>query len=268
MPTERLTPAERRHRTAIMRAARMGGALAVRIRAALSVCLDGLPERPGPADLLRIRSHVETTTELLRRVLADRFRKMLFAAAEREHFLSAVELTRASKRGQVEEGWLDYIRLIIPAPAREFLDAIVGPLWRRIVGGINPERASNAVLQGIAQGKDRRQIAADLTDVFDGFETAARRVARTAGLEVATRTQLSVSEQIPELVAGYQLNTVLDDRVRPEHRAAHGRRFYRVPKEGQLGMDQMPIPPIWGGRVAHNCRCLLIPILEIDGEEV
>jgi hypothetical protein len=60
MPTTALTPAERRHRAAIVRAARMGGALAGRVRAALSVCVDALPERPGPHDLLRVRAHVET----------------------------------------------------------------------------------------------------------------------------------------------------------------------------------------------------------------
>ena len=267
MPTT-LTHAERRHRQALVRAARMGGALAGRIRAALDVCVDGLPERPGPHDLHRVRQHVETAVELMRRVLGERFRTMLMAAVEREHWLSAVELTRASKRGKVEEGWRDYLNLIIPAPALDFLEGIVGPLWRRVVGAIAPERASNAVLQGIAQGKDRRQIAADLTDVFDGYAGAARRVARTAGLQVATQTQLAVSEQIPDMVAGYELNTVLDERVRPEHRAAHGRRFYRVPKAGQRGMNEMPQPPIWGGQVAWNCRCFLVPIIEIDGEEV
>ena len=119
-----------------------------------------------------------------------------------------------------------------------------------------------------AEARTGKQIAADLTDVFDGYAGAARRVARTAGLQVATQTQLAVSEQIPDMVAGYELNTVLDERVRPEHRAAHGRRFYRVPKAGQRGMNEMPQPPIWGGQVAWNCRCFLVPIIEIDGEEV
>jgi SPP1 gp7 family putative phage head morphogenesis protein len=249
--------------------------------------------------LLRVRAHVETAVGLMRRVLGERFRQMLMAAAEREHFLTAVELTRWAnakreesahgRRGHyvrdcadlldgndnrhddrqaLSEAWRDYLRLIIPAPALDFLEQIVGPLWRRVVGAINPERASNAVLQGIAAGKTRTEISKDLEGVFGGFESSARRVARTAGLEVATRTQLAVSEQIPDLVAGYELNTVLDDRVRPEHRAAHGRRFYRVPKDGQRPLSECPQPPIWGGQVAWICRCFLIPIIEIDGEEV
>ena len=288
-----LTRAERRHRQAIVRAARMGGALARLIRAARIACCEALPAVIGPHDLIRVRQHVEAATGHLQRVLAQRFRAMLWKAAEREHYLSAVEFTRYANANNrnlgrnaagvgsggnvgsvrvgeatVEEGWKDYLKLIIPAPALDFLERIVGPLWRRVVGAINPQRASDAVLQGIAGGKDRREIAADLEDVFDGYAAGARRVARTAGLQVATQTQLAVSETIPDMVSGYVLNTVLDERVRPEHRAAHGRRFYRTPKSGQIGMDQMPRPPIWNGEVHWNCRCYVIPIIEIDGEEV
>lgn len=293
MPTL-LTDAEQRHRQAIVRSARMGGALAARVRAALASCLDALPEHPGPHDLHRVRQHVDAVTDLLRRVLGDRFRAMLLAAAEREHWLTAVALTRASNAKRegavvgghlradlavgvggrvlgdavVSEGWRDYARLILPAPALDFLESIVGPAYRALTRLIDPQRASNAVLQGIAQGKDRKQIAKDLEDAFGGYENVARRVARTAGLQVATSTQLAVSEQVPELVAGYELNTVLDERVRPEHRAAHGRRFYRVPKKGQRPLSDCPQPPIWDGQVAWNCRCFLIPIISVDGEEV
>lgn len=268
MPTTLLPTAEDRHRAALVRAARMGGSLAVLVRAALVRAVAALPERPGPHDLLRVRAEVEQACEVLRRALAERFRRQLLRAAELEHWYAAVDLTRAARPGRVEEGWRDYARLILPAPALDFLERIVGPLWERVVGTVDPARASNAVLQGIAGGKDRRQIADDLTDVFGGYESRARRVARTAGLQVATQTQLSVSEQIPDLVVGYQLNTVLDDRVRPEHRAMHGAKFYRVPKRGQRGLDQMPQPPIWNGQVAWNCRCFVVPILEIDGEVV
>lgn len=256
----------------MIRAARMGGALARLVRAALASCVDALPDQPGPHDLHRVRQHVEAVTDLLRRLMGERFRAMLLAAAEREHWLTTVELTRASRGVSesfvVSEGWRDYARLILPAPALDFLERIVGPLWRRVVGAIAPERASDAVLQGIAQGKNRKQIAADLEDVFDGYASGARRVARTAGLQVATQTQLAVSEQIPELVTGYELNTVLDDRVRPEHRARHGWRYYREPTGRQRPLSDCPQPPIWDGHVAWNCRCFLVPIISIDGEEV
>ena len=268
MPTT-LTRAERRHRAALTRSARMGGALAVRVRAALASCLDALPERPGPHDLHRLRAHVDAVTHLLRRVLADRFRAMLLAAAEREHWLSVVELTRAVRRGKVEEGWRDYARLILPAPALDFLERIVGPAFRALTRIIDPQRASNVVLQGVAQGKDRKKIASDLTDVFGGYERAARRVARDEGLRVATQTQLAVSEQIPEMVAGYTINSVLDELVRPEHRKRHGWKFYRNPKRGQRPLSECPQPPLEAdGSWAYGCRCFLVPIIVIDGEEV
>ena len=91
-----LTRAERRHRQAIVRAARMGGALARLIRAARIACCEALPATIGPHDLIRVRQHVEAATGHLQRVLAFRFRAMLMASAEREHYLSAVEFTRLS----------------------------------------------------------------------------------------------------------------------------------------------------------------------------
>lgn len=263
------TDAERRHHAAIIRAARMGGVLARHVRAALASCLDELPDQPGPHDLIRLRSHVEAVTTRLAAVLSDRLRTMLLAAAEREHWLTAVALTRAARRGNVQEGWRDYFKLLIPAPAREFLERIVGATHRFLTRLIDPQRASNVVLQGVSSGKNRKQIVADLTDAFGGYEAAARRVARTEGLRVAVSTQLAVSEDVPELVAGYSVYSVLDDRVRPEHRKRHGFKYYRNPKKGQRGMDEMPRPPLEAdGSLAHNCRCGLLPIILIDGEEV
>ena len=79
-----LSRAERRHRAAIVRAARMGGALARLIRAARIACCEALPETIGPHDLIRVRGHVEAATGHLQRLLAQRFRAMLIQAAERE----------------------------------------------------------------------------------------------------------------------------------------------------------------------------------------
>ena len=267
MPKTQLSRAERRHRAAIVRAARMGGALARLIRAARIACCEALPATIGPHDLIRVRGHVEAATGHLQRVLAFRFRAMLMASAEREHYLSAVEFTRLSRKVKVEEGWVDYLKLIIPAPALDFLESIVGPLWRRVVGTINPQRASDTVLQGIAAGKNRKQIADDLEEVFGGYERSARRVARDEGLRVATQAQLAVSEQIPDLIAGYSINSVLDERVRPEHRKRHGHKFYRNPGRGQKGLNECPQPPVEAdGTWAYGCRCFLVPIVVGDDD--
>lgn len=270
MPT--LPATDARHRAALVRSARMGGSLARLVRAARKHVSDSLPATISVHDAHGVRVGVERTCAILAQMLGERFRALLLAAARREHYLTAVRLTRAvrtsTQTGEVREGVYDYARLILPAPVMSFLERVVGDVWRRVLGAVRPERAGNVVLQGVAAGKDRKQIAAELAAVFDGAESAARRVARTAGLQVATSTQLAVSEQIPDLVVGYELYTVLDDRVRPEHRAMHGAKFYRVPKRGQKGLSECPQPPVWGGKVEWNCRCFLIPILEIDGEEV
>jgi len=189
----------------------------------------------------------------------------------------------------MREDLSDYLKLLIDPPGFDFLRLIVGDapdlltrlidppgfdFLRLIVGDapdlltrlIDPQSASNTVLQGIAQGWDRRRIAAELTDVFGGWESSARRVARTEGLRVATRTQLSASEEIPDLVQGYQVLSVLDARVRPEHRERHGTIYHRNPRGSQLGFDVMPQPPLDnpGSVLAHNCRCFLCPVFHLD----
>lgn len=251
-----------RHRAAIVRAARIGGSLARLIRAALSSCVDALPENPGPVDLVRLRAHVEAVVFALGPIVAGRLYALLLRAARREHFITAVALTRATR--PVREDVTDYLRLIVPAPALDLLRRIVGPTWQKLTRLISPQKASNVVLQGVASGKSRKEIAADLTDVFGGFESVARRVARTEGLRVATQTQLEVSEAIPDLVIGYELNTVLDDRVRPEHRRRHGWRYYREPVGNQRPLSDCPQPPIWNNELAHNCRCFLVPLIRGD----
>lgn len=262
-----MTAADQRHRAAITRSARIGGSLARLVRARLKHVLDHLPEQIGPHDTHRLRALVTGAAAQLRHDLGIHFRRLLEAAATREYRRTAIALTRAS--GRHSEDMLDWLRLIVPAPALDFLERIVGPVWRRVLGAIDPDRAGNVVLQGVAGGKDRKQIAKELTDVFDGAESAARRVARTAGLQISTQAQLAVSEQIPDLVVGYSVYSVLDDRVRPEHRARHGFKYYRNPKKGQRGMGEMPHPPLEAdGTVAWNCRCGLSPIIQIDGEEV
>jgi SPP1 gp7 family putative phage head morphogenesis protein len=110
------------------------------------------------------------------------------------------------------------------------------------------------VRQGIADGKDRRAIAQDLAKVLSQDMNAARRVARTEGLRVATTMQLTASEQIPDLVTGYQILATLDSRTRPEHRKRHGTIFHRDPKSGEHGFAEMPHPPVEAdGTLAWNC---------------
>lgn len=268
-PPKTADATSRRRRAALTRADRLGGSLAVLVRAHLATALEALPERPGHHDAEPVRRAVVHAVRRLAPLLAARLRHGLLQTAQREHLLTARQLTRAARgRSPVHEGLLDYLRLIIRPPPLWWLEALVGFAPPALTRLIDPDRASAAVLQGIAAGKDRRAIAADLTDAFGGYESAARRVARTEGLRAATQAQLHASESIPELVIGYEIDSVLDNRVRPEHAKRHGQRFYRHPRKGQRGLNEMPQPPLEAdGRLAHNCRCYIRPLFGGDIDE-
>lgn len=159
----------------------------------------------------------------------------------------------------------DYSGLVIQPPTVAEITRIVGPVPLSLTR-LGAEKAAATVWQGIASGQNRLQIAKSLQKQFDGYAAAARRVARTEGLRVATETQLSASEQLSDMITGYQILATLDDRTRPEHRERHGRIYYRDPKGNQKGFDEMPRPPIDpGGEMAWNCRCTMAPVFA--GEE-
>ncbi len=164
--------------------------------------------------------------------------------------------------GGFEGERFDYSKLLIEPPSAFEIAQLVGPAPLKLTKLFNPDRAAATVWQGIAGGKDRRAIAKDLANVMNRDMVAARRVARTEGLRVATAMQLSASEQIPELITGYQILATLDSRTRPEHRKRHGQIYWRHPNGSQKGFDEMPIPPVDpGGVIAWNCRCVLAPCM-------
>ena len=257
MPTL-ISPFARRHLTAVNRSARVGGHLARLVQDARRQFVDAIPDRPGPHQIVALRSHAQSVGFDLSRLLADRTFRLLLAQAEWGH-LSAARLV--SRR---REDVTDYLNLILPAPSREWLTAVVGRAYERIVSAVavTVGRVGNAILQGVAAGRDRREIAKDITAAFDLTETAARRLARTEGLRIATDTGLAVTEDVPDLVVGYRVNAALDSRTRPDHRKRHGQVYYRNPTGRQLGFDRMPRPPLEAdGSTAWNCRCMLEPII-------
>jgi len=280
----------RRHLSAVYRTERLAGGMGQLVRAALRAALESIPDKPHPSNMGQALSRVRDIGDRLRLVAGFALAGRLRDLAEWGHLAMGRVLTSRAKeytddatgtnRNKPEQSVVpaglasefmredlsDYLKLLIDPPGFDFLRLIVGDAPDLLTRLIDPQAASNTVLQGIAQGWDRRRIAAELTDVFGGWESSARRVARTEGLRVATRTQLSASEEIPDLVQGYQVLSVLDARVRPEHRERHGTIYHRNPRGSQLGFDVMPQPPLDnpGSVLAHNCRCFLCPVFHLD----
>lgn len=254
---------------------RLGGGLARVIQIVWKRALADLPDSPTEWDYRHwadtVARAVAYLQKTLPKVMADELRKMAY----RYHLRAAKVITRQANKFHEDEftdaldAISDYANLIINPPTFAELQKLVGPASPMLSKWFDPQATSDKVLYGVSQGWDRRQIVKELANQFGGYETAARRIARTQGLHVATQTQLAVSESIPGMVVGYRIFAVDDGHSptsREEHKERHGRRYYREPKFGQRGLNEMPQPPFEAnGTIAYNCRCFLVPL--IDGDE-
>jgi len=125
-----------------------------------------------------------------------------------------------------------------------------------------PATLANVIASGFAAGRTPQQVQQTLLPLVDNVRSTARRLARTEGIRVAHDIGMAQHEKLGDMVEGYQIHATLDQHTRPAHRARHGTIYYRHPRPGQLGFDQLPHPPLEAdGSVALNCRCFLIPIL-------
>lgn len=253
-------------------AARLAGTLN---RLVTQAAADALPaDAPlHPLAGFRLADHAAAVARRLQHALRSQLAHGLADLAGLTHAQTARTLT-ARVRGRLpvrpvkREAWTDYLAdydtWVIDPPTPDLIARLVGPAPDYLTRLIDPQRAARAVYDGIAAGHDRRRIAADLEELFGGYATSAKRVARTWGIKVATDTQLAASEQIPDLVRGYQILAVLDLNTRPEHYKRSGTVYLRNPGPGQLGMDVMPRPPMdWtpaGWKMAWNCRCVPAPV--------
>lgn len=273
-----VSPFHRRQLSAYTVARRLGGTLARIIDQHLSVVLAAIPAEPTPYSLRGVAELTGRAFASMRVKIPQTLEAGLRTLAARTRFKAAKLLTiaarKANKRKREDDvadmlnALADYENLIIQAPTLSELRRIVGFAPEALTRYFEPQMASDTVLFGISQGWTRQRIIRELTALFDGAKVAARRVARTEGLRVATQTTLAVSETIPELVYGYRINAVDEGHnptSRPEHRKRHGTIYYRAPKGSQKGLDKMPQPPHEAdGELAYNCRCFLEPLITGD----
>lgn len=164
--------------------------------------------------------------------------------------------------------------LILPPLLPSQVRAVVyrGGWWDRVAALsklADPGVLAAKVAAGVQQGWTVQRIAADIRPAVQGVVTSARRVARTAGLWVMQAAELHVYEEgLGDIITGYTVRAMHDERTRPKHAARDGTEYYRQPKPGQKGFDEMPRPPQEspkdGSTFAFNCRCRLDPILSPD----
>ena len=130
-----------------------------------------------------------------------------------------------------------------------------------------PDQIAALVTTGYLQGETPTALAKRLRPWVQGVASSARRVARNESMRIAHATRMEAYENMGDMVVGYQIHATMDTRVRPEHAARSGTIYYKKPVMGQLGLDKMPQPPLEeDGTVAHNCRCWITPVLEVQSQ--
>ena len=205
----------------------------------------------------------EVLAEAPRAVIAT---ALTLAAPARPDLTEARRLN-PEQRAQVEAQ-------LFPALDHDETTAIItrptaGTTWQARIaaqsGLAPPEQLANIVIQGISQGQTIQAMARTMLPAVQGVRTSARRVARTEGMRVAHEARMDCYAGLGDLVAGYQIHSTMDWRVRPHHAARNGTVYYVRPKPGQQSTAHMPRPPLEeDGTVAHNCRCYLTPVLGVD----
>jgi hypothetical protein len=124
--------------------------------------------------------------------------------------------------------------------------------------GLSP----SSVLSSALQRSDEALKKNIVSQYFARLRTAAYAIGRTSVSRIAGESTKKLYETIPRNLAGFQVHGILDDRIRPKHLQRNGTIYYKNPRYGNKGFDQMPNPPIEeDGKIAWNCRCWLSPII-------
>lgn len=270
-----LTPEYKRHMAAYWTARRLGGTLAIEIDRVRKLIFKSLSNESTVSDLLQLADVSRSAVAYLRRVIPAKMSAGFASMVRRYHVRTARILTAIANKQEsrhiledIPGIVTDYDNLIIDPPTEAEIERIAGNGPAKLTSLIDVDDVSNLIRTGIATGRTTAQIARDISATFDVMMTDARRISRTEGLRIATQTQLAVSEQIPELVVGYEINAVDNGHSptsRPEHKKRHGTKYYREPPPGRKSMEEMPQPPIESdGSLSYNCRCFLVPIISGD----
>lgn len=130
--------------------------------------------------------------------------------------------------------------------------------------GMNP--STMAAIVSLQTDTAKRQNL--LEQYFRAMRNNAYTIARTSMSELIGKAGKIAYESLPKDLVGFQVHGILDERIRPAHRARNGTIYYKKPRYDNPGFDQMPNPPLEAdGSMAYNCRCWLTPIMSLDAQK-
>ncbi|WP_097279797.1 minor capsid protein [Caenispirillum bisanense] len=122
--------------------------------------------------------------------------------------------------------------------------------WGAALAERTEQRVLDELRDAAALGEGIEKAARRLETVADLSRTSARKLARTALQDAATRTHMETFKRNASLIKGFRFLATLDGRVSPTCRSLSGREFSADSPE--LASVRPPLHP--------NCRSLLVPI--------
>lgn len=146
-------------------------------------------------------------------------------------------------------------QMLFPSPTEDRVAAILrrpvfGQTWEQElsqaskIAGFDADLMAQTISQSFALGKTPAEIAKDLRPAVAGVGSAARRIARTYGMQVSHAITRETHEQLGDLLVGYQVHAQFDINTRSWHADRSGTIYYANPEEGQKSYFQMPNPPL------------------------
>lgn len=170
-----------------------------------------------------------------------------------------------------EEQWEAFLtEHIFPPPTREHVERVLyrdvaGANWQQRMDALSHkitdfDKLAGVLSSGATQGLTRQQLVRQVQPHVQGIASSARRMARTEGLRIVTAIQKEQTDQLGDMLQGYQIVATLDQNTRPEHALRNG-RVYWADRRRRPTVDELPELPD-----EPNCRCYSVPVLKPPAE--
>lgn len=123
----------------------------------------------------------------------------------------------------------------------------------------SPERVAGEIVTGMALGENVKDLRKRIDGHVGKLHGSSTRIARTEARRVAEKANVESMEQaLGDLLDGWQISEVLDERTRPHHAARHGTVYRKGGDPPYEAKPELPDEP--------NCRGTLIPVLQTPAE--
>ena len=183
-----------------------------------------------------------------------------------KHSRRITKILRSAILGKdIEESRKTIAQQVFGQIPKEIIDRIVRNqnIPARILRAMQKTRMNpKAYAQVVAIQRDPAIRASLVANYFRMLRNTAYTISRTSVSSMMGQVRLENYGALPRDLVGFQVHGILDERIRPAHRERNGNIYFKNPRYGQMGFDEMPNPPLEAdGSTAFNCRCWLTPIL-------